>query len=196
METNFEETTRLAYNILIKYSDGTFPIDIFKIIRENFKNIKLIPFSKWKAKTKVNGTMFEELKTDYGMAFYDEKKYCIIYNDAKCLQTQRWTLVHELGHILRGHLSNNEYLMCSPDNTPFEMEANTFAKQLLVPFPVIRYLFSFLGRGEIYPYDIEGIFDVGIGASSYIINHLNKLRYLPTNINLENKFRNYFLKWR
>lgn len=128
METNFEETTNLAYDILIKYSDGKFPIDIFKIIRENFKNIKLMPFSKWKAKTKVNGDMFEELNTDYGIVFYDNKKYCIIYNDSKCLQTQRWTLAHELGHILRGHLTNAEYLMCSTDNNPFEIEANTFAK--------------------------------------------------------------------
>lgn len=194
METNFEETTNLAYDILIKYSDGKFPIDIFKIIRENFKNIKLMPFSKWKAKTKVNGDMFEELNTDYGIVFYDNKKYCIIYNDSKCLQTQRWTLAHELGHILRGHLTNAEYLMCSTDNNPFEIEANTFAKQLLVPFPVIKYLFDFLGRSTIYSYDIEEIFNVGVGASSYIINHLNKLYYLPTNDILEDKFKSYFTK--
>lgn len=202
MTIDYEGATKLAHEVLIKYSDGTLPIDIFKIIKENFKNITIMSFSKWKKKTKSTGNMIDLLKTDYGIAFYDGNKYCIIYNDNKCLQTQRWTVSHELGHILKGHVIDDNYLRFSLDSNiyettdnffemeinPYEAEANTFAKHLLAPFPIIKHLFNALGRNTIYSQDIEDIFDIGPWASENIIKHLNNLYYYPTNHDLENKF--------
>ena len=203
MIIDYEGATRLAYDVLIKYSDGTLPVDVFKLIKENFKNITMMPFSEWKKKTNSKGTMLELLKTDYGIAFYDGKKYCIIYNDSKCLQTQRWTVSHELGHILKGHVGDDNYLRFSLEGNiyedtefffeteinPYEAEANTFAKHLLAPFPIIKHLFSIFGRNKIFPIDIENVFDIGPWASENIIRHLNNLYYYPTNRILENKFK-------
>ena len=188
MTVDFEGATKLAHEVLIKYSDGTLPIDVFRLIKENFKNITIMPFSKWKKKTRSVGTMLELLKTDYGVAFFNGQKYCIIYNDEKCLQTQRWTLAHELGHILKGHITDENYLRFSSENSPYEMEANTFAKHLLAPFPIIKHLFNTFNRNTIFSQDLEDVFDIGPGASENIIRHLKNLYYYPTNRILEKKF--------
>lgn len=189
MTVDFEGATKLAHEVLIKYSDGTLPIDVFRLVKENFKNITIMPFSKWKKKTRSVGTMLELLKTDYGIAFFNGQKYCIIYNDKKCLQTQRWTLAHELGHILKRHVTDENYLRFSSEDSPYEVEANTFAKHLLAPFPIIKHLFNILNRNTIFSQDLEDVFDIGPWASENIIKHLNNLYYYPTNRILEEKFK-------
>lgn len=185
---NFQKASDLAYDILMEHSTGTLPIDIFKIIRHNFPEIILMTFTEWKKKSKHECEMLEVFGSDQGVVFYNGVKYCIIYNDKKCFQTQRWTVAHELGHILLDHVKDDDYLKFSSKDSPYENEANTFAKHLLVPFPVAKYLFTVFDRHVIYPHDIENVFDVGPEASEHIIDHFNKLYYFPTNPVLEGKF--------
>ncbi len=52
---------------------------------------------------------------------------------------QRFTVAHELGHILLGHVGNYELINRepAPDDNPIEQEANVFAARLLAPACVL-----------------------------------------------------------
>lgn len=202
---NYKLASKKAYKCLILYAPPTIPIDIFAVIKNSPKKIKIMSFKKWKEKLQratgieIVGEMKEIFGSEFGKTIYDTQKDCylIIYNDKKCFKTQRWTIAHELGHIFLEHLENEEYFLGNKNNNEqenekieikLEHEANTFAKHLLVPFPLIKYLFKTLKRNEIFTFNIEEIFEIGPEASQNIITHLNKLYYWPSDIELENKF--------
>ena len=53
----------------------------------------------------------------------------ILYNEEKGYCTNRFTIAHEIGHIMLGHKT---------DDSVAEREANCFARNLLCPVPVIN----------------------------------------------------------
>ena len=75
------------------------PIDAFAIARK--KKYLLKPFTQLKnvAIREVYG-----LSTD-GFSLYDPEKQCfvIFYDNLQCKERQRFTIMHEIGHILLGH---------------------------------------------------------------------------------------------
>ena len=54
-------------------------------------------------------------------------------------ERQRFTIAHELGHILLGHVGEGNLVNREPDPTdhPMEREANVFASRLLAPACVL-----------------------------------------------------------
>ena len=80
---------------------------------------------------------------DSGVAFNDDYGALIVVNKKDSVVRQYFTLAHELGHIILGHIEKgknsaifrSQYFDYSED-TParrYEMEANYFAAVLLVP---------------------------------------------------------------
>ncbi|MCX6816725.1 MAG: ImmA/IrrE family metallo-endopeptidase [Candidatus Beckwithbacteria bacterium] len=61
----------------------------------------------------------------------------IIYNNKKPETRIRYTIAHELGHILMGHNSGFRTIDFSNKN-PDEVAANKFAAELLVPLQLIK----------------------------------------------------------
>lgn len=75
--------------------------------------------------------------------FIDVEKNVIAVNGDEPRQRQNFTIAHELGHFLLGHLETSEYtcLYRNPEKqvkTPIEQEANCFAANLLVPAPMLQ----------------------------------------------------------
>ena len=63
-----------------------------------------------------------------------------IFVSSKCSpERQRFTIAHELGHILLGHVGKYELVNRepSPSDNPIEHEANVFASRLLAPACVL-----------------------------------------------------------
>lgn len=69
-------------------------------------------------------------------------KPIIAVNVCTSLERQRFTVAHEIGHILLGHVG--EYSLInrepSPNDNPIEQEANIFASRLLAPACVLWVL--------------------------------------------------------
>lgn len=97
----------------------TYPIDCMEIARR--LNYRLVPYSKLKGKklvTAMNISMdgFHMLVEDKVSGMF---MWVIFYNDENSHERQRWTILHEIGHIRLDHTQESELA---------EAEANFFAK--------------------------------------------------------------------
>lgn len=101
----------------------TFPVDPFQLL-ESY-NIKIYTYSELKEKNEALHDMCINYSDD---AFRYEGIVC--YNEQKTINRIRFSLAHELGHIVLGHLS---------DEKEKEVEANYFASNFLSPRMAIHY---------------------------------------------------------
>lgn len=190
---DYKRAEQLAYEILIQHSDGEIPINIKKIIQK-YPNIKLTTYSKFKKLSELtHDEIIDIYGSEHGFTIYDSKKddYLIIYNDLDDCATIRWTIAHELGHVEMGHLKRHDYNFIHYNNGehPMEKEANTFAKHLLAPFPLIAKIKDCNeGFNIVRPDEISTIFGINFMPSQFICAHLSKLYFYPRNTLLEMKF--------
>ena len=86
---------------------------------------------------------------------------------------QRFTVAHELGHILLGHVG--EYRLVNrepnPRDNPIEQEANVFASRLLAPACVLWALDAW------EPEQIAKLCDISLQSASFRAERLAKVRY-------------------
>lgn len=73
-----------------------------------------------------------------GLAVLSKGKFYIIYNEKDNLQERRFTVAHEIGHILLEHLFSSP--ASQQEKEIREQEADIFATLLLAPICVIRAL--------------------------------------------------------
>ena len=122
----YEEIERVVVDLYVKHSIHNIPIEPFKILEE--RGYVLIPFSKFNKED-----CFEQVNDDNdAFSFYSpkHKTYFIIYNDEKPLPRIRFTLMHELGHIILGHKGESDLA---------RREADYFAGYALAPSPLISH---------------------------------------------------------
>ena len=127
---DYNKATNAAYEILQKY-DGGFPqIDISQLL-SSFPNVKVHTYSEIASLIGVSVPVFieEYAESDMGYTVFDKakKRALIYYNDIKSETTIRFTIAHELGHIVLGH---------TEDNSVTDKEANCFARNLICPVPI------------------------------------------------------------
>lgn len=109
----------------------SYPVNVLNIINQ-IPCCKIFSFFEF---SKLNNAkisdIFSMCQSQTGCTFYHKtaKKYLILYNDDLTPGRIRWTLAHELGHILLRHF-------LSEGITEFqkEKEADLYAQQLLAPF--------------------------------------------------------------
>lgn len=128
---DYERATNAAYNVLKDY-DGTFPeIKVFYFISK-FSNIRICYYSYAAAKIGIthNDFTYKYASSEHGftVADYDNNRFLIYYNNLKDRSTIKFTLAHELGHIVLGHKEDNEVA---------NKEANCFARNFICPIPII-----------------------------------------------------------
>ncbi len=127
----YKNAFKLSQEIHSKYVNS-YPVDIFDVI-SNFHNINIVKTSEC-----TNFSKIEE-----GMSFRCDDKYIIVYNDNKPPNRIKFTIAHELGHILLGHLEYNykdlNERTLNNVKAKFEYEADTFASNLLAPPQMIDY---------------------------------------------------------
>ena len=161
----------MAWRVLINNKVSSLPVDIFEICRA--EGIFLFTY-------KSAETILKELNIDEQNR--DSDAFCfgrfIFYDDTKPLTRQRFSIAHELGHILL-HLADEKYdaerfrkvkdeLPCRTNST--ETEANTFAARILAPLCVLQYL------NVSSPEDIARLCDIGYTAARLRFERLCKIR--------------------
>lgn len=122
-----KEVCRLFKKIKIK----KFPIDCFDICKQ--LNIKVCPYSRLDKETKKMCRGWASIDGFHVMIEISKGKfeYCIYYNDLMNDRRIRFTIMHEIGHIVLDHTEHSVLA---------ESEANHFAAYALAPPPLINYV--------------------------------------------------------
>ncbi len=129
---DYIKATNAAYDVLIQFGEFSLPICIFSVIKQ-IKNISLHRYTELakRMNTSFNKLITEVVPSFHGFTTFNKSKsrYIIFYNDLKDQTTIRFTLAHELGHIILGH---------TKDGVTENREANCFARNFLCPVPIIE----------------------------------------------------------
>lgn len=179
---DYYKATNAAYDVLKLY-DSYYPrIEIFYLLFLLRKKVFVHTYSETAQRMGISIDEFiaDCAESDLGYTVYDaEKKHWIIYfNDAKSEQTIRFTVAHELGHIILEHLT---------DSKCHDMEANCFARNLLAPVP-IREEYNFKTADE-----CSQCFDISELAAQVALDKTPNDKYYITRENYETISLNAFI---
>lgn len=123
-----------------------FPVDPFKIIKRN--RWGLVKYSELANKHEVSvQEIIDEFQTEDACVIRIKNIYTIAYNDTMESTTRiRFTLMHEIGHIVLGHLVEFEETtfnrggLTESEYDVLEREANAFARNVLAPPFIVEKL--------------------------------------------------------
>ena len=129
----YRDTRDASWKALIQCKVNALPVKVTDICRK--MKIKAIPYTN-------------EILQIYDVNWNETDGFCVLvhnrpvifYNLDKSKGRQRFTIAHELGHIIRGHLDTRSMINREPDpqhDSPEEHEANIFASRLLAPACVL-----------------------------------------------------------
>lgn len=152
------------YEIIAQFQEDQnleiYPADPKQIIEKN--GWYLIPYTDFHSD-------LMEISED-GFTYYYEGRYFIYYNTMKPSNRIRFTLFHEIGHIILNHHTEfkKEILQNSGDTGFMESEANIAARNLMAPAHIIRNLYT-----GIYPF-LSDIFKMSDEAVTNRMKWVNK----------------------
>lgn len=129
---------RTAYRTLLAASEGKLPVNVRAIIKR-LDNVRIMSYTQ---AALALGDSFSRLTqgvpSDSACTLVEEGpagiRYLVLYNDDAGYGNEgrrRWSLAHELGHILLKHAG---------DSVGAEIEADCFARHLLCPQPLLEGL--------------------------------------------------------
>lgn len=153
----YKESRDLTWRILTEQKISSLPIKISKIcinygirIRNYGENRNLI-----------NEIGEEDELSNDGFTTNIKGKPIIFYDETKSPGRIRFTIVHELGHILLNHIGKYKLINRepAPEDNPIEQAANVFASRLLAPACVLW------GLGAHTAYEIMKYCDISYSAA-------------------------------
>lgn len=138
---NFKRATKRAYDFLVELDIKELPVNPHKIVEMFEDRWHLLSWSELKNATGVDDPF--HLKRDNAEAKTQIERgtgeYLIVYDDSFSRERIRWTIAHEIGHILLGHLvyyeetALNRGGLTKDQYGVLEVEAHWFAEALLAP---------------------------------------------------------------
>lgn len=126
---DYGRATNSAYEFLISQNVDLPFIDVFELIM-SLTNVKLHTYSECAAKCGCSTEYFKRhyASSEHGFTITDGNKSIICYNELKDEKTIKFTIPHELGHIVLKH---------KEDDTVANKEADCFARNILCPIPIV-----------------------------------------------------------
>ena len=155
---DFEFIKEIAEDTIEDVGMDSFPIDVFKMAE--LLKIPLIKYSEFPLKKRK----ILLKKSEDGFSFPTENGYLIYYNDKKPATRQRFTILHEIGHVQLEHHGDS-----SKSEEQKEQEANYFARCLIAPLAIIHLI------GVRSPQDIAEIFKISWDCAERIFQTYLKI---------------------
>lgn len=126
ISADYFKIRNIAWDFLIKNNVKEYPLDLISIIEKN--NWALVSYQEFSSLKNIS---IEELKRKYSPSGFSFN-HIIVINEELSDQVKRFTIAHEIGHIILHKLI--------PDKTRREKEANMFAARILMPMFLIKEL--------------------------------------------------------
>lgn len=145
----YQNSRNLAWEILLREKVRSLPVDVVALCHN--MGIRVVEYTEPRPDT---GDGFSCLLNGI-------PHICIEQTDNRA--RQRFTVAHELGHILLGHIDQSGLVNRepSPQDNPIEQAANTFAARLLSPACVLW------GCCVSSAAEIAALCDISLTAASY-----------------------------
>lgn len=132
---NYKNARKMASEILVLQDNLNFPIDVEKIKLDG-KKIIFSSYENYAAKTGINVSDLScngVFKDAMIINYTDETKIILYNSNIESKGRILWSKAHELGHIVLKHKNQGKVE---------EIEANTFASQLLLPQCLLKELIN------------------------------------------------------
>ncbi|MDO4302140.1 MAG: ImmA/IrrE family metallo-endopeptidase [Clostridia bacterium] len=188
MYTEYKIARDSAWKTLIEVQIIQLPLRLSLIAR--YYNIQIISYSDSK---------LSHANNEDGYSTKINGRFIIYYNEQKPVQCIRFTLAHEIGHCLLGHVKENIKTFrynseTDKYNDVKEIQANVFARDILMPATVLH------GVGVSSPEDIVKKCNVSMQSAEIRYNRLIELNKRgmynthPLERQVYNQFKDYIEK--
>lgn len=132
---DYQNTRDAAWRILLDCKLAKLPIDLNPVCR--ILGAKAVSYQvHWK-----EGEIPPIAKATDGMTFYSGDQPIILFDQDKPSGRIRFTVAHELGHLVLGHVAPGQVTVINREpaktDSPLETAANQFAARLLAPACVL-----------------------------------------------------------
>lgn len=146
-----------AYRLLCELEIERLPVDPWKVAT-SLPNVHVCKWTDLRDNCNDDDPLFidkegADAKTQH---LRGQADYLVVYDDrVENYQRVRWTIAHEIGHIVLGHLVSFEATalcrgsLTEKDYKVLEREADTFAVNLLAPMTIINRLPSIQTKADI-----------------------------------------------
>lgn len=144
----FDYVTSKAYELLFEWGITSFPITAEQILESVSDFVVCLPWSDAKKILKSNDPFnLHRTKADAKtLKRRDNNLYLVVYDDCSAYTPERvkWSILHEIGHILLGHLDDFDVTALDRGGLTkkaygvLEVETNWFVSELLMPTPLVR----------------------------------------------------------
>lgn len=154
--SDYQISRNLTWEILLRENVTELPVKITRLCRG--MGIKVL--------------MHDVPERGDGFCTVIDGQPCIFVYQGAYRPRQRFTVAHELGHILLGHAGKYELVNREPsaDDNPIEQGANVFAARILAPACVLWACNAFT------PEAIADLCDISMQAASYRSKRMELLR--------------------
>ncbi len=175
---NYRKSRDLSWRVLIDNNVTRLPVSVSRICKN--LGVSVISYKKGYEIIKTAG-LEEICEQNDGMTFMGS----IFYNNECKIERQRFTIAHELCHILM-HTESKYNLEPSSGDPFIEKEANIFASRILAPACVLW------GIGVTTDEEICRICGISLAAAKFRMKRLNAL-YEREKIFLNERNKSCFL---
>lgn len=177
--SDYQNSRNLSWEILIREEVTELPVKIVTLCRNMGIRVK-----------------YSDLGENSGEARIIDGNPMIFISQNEPIERQRFTVAHELGHILLGHVGKYRLVNREPSakDNPIEQEANVFASRLLAPACILW------GCGVKSAEDIAGLCSISYAAAEFRWNRfkilLDRDKFLtsPLEYKVYRKFLPYIKK--
>lgn len=159
---DYQNVRDAAWKLLIDCDIREMPIKIGAICK--YLDIRVWSYENGIKIIEHNNLQNLISKTDGFLIFLNDTP-CIFYNDKCTRQRMRFTVAHEIGHLILGHIKpdgittiNREV---SPKDNPRETAANQFAARLLAPACILWWKDIHTAK------DISVLCDISMPAATF-----------------------------
>ena len=159
---NYQQARDTAWQMLIDCRVTELPVNVGQICRHY--GWRLTSYQAGQKAIAALGLSDLTKQTD-GFCLYSSGRYYIFYDDTMPRARQRFTVAHEIGHIMLGHIGNGQCTRINrepaTDDAPEETQANQFAARILAPAWVLHSIHAFT------PAEIADACEISMTAASF-----------------------------
>lgn len=159
---NYQQARDAAWQMLIDCQITELPVNVGQICQHY--GWRLTSYQAGQKAIAALGISDLTKQTD-GFCLYSGGRYYIFYDDTMPHTRQRFTVAHEIGHIMLGHIGDGQCTRINrepaADDAPEETQANQFAARILAPAWVLHSIRA------LTPVEIADACEISMVAASF-----------------------------